>query len=220
MSLLSVQAAFSAILLVFGTAYIHILLQILLPRQYLATSAPQVLSAWVWYIPVLAFNGGLEAFLSSVATPQDLNNQSRWMAAFSVIYILAAVSFFRSRLGDASLVYANILNLAVRIIYTATFITSFYARRRVRHLLHWKAARPSMSFILSVIVSAVLIKISAYVLKIETMINGAGRISLTHIPVLIHIAVGFILGLVNVGVWWISSGRRLSLPEAGYTKSQ
>ncbi|KAG6853215.1 hypothetical protein C0991_006118 [Blastosporella zonata] len=76
-SLLSVQAAFSLVLVVFGTAYIPIVLQILLPRQYLATSAPQVLSAWVWYIPVLAFNGGLEAFLSSVATPQDLNRQSR-----------------------------------------------------------------------------------------------------------------------------------------------
>ena len=77
MSLLSVQAALSVIFLVFGTSYIPIALQILLPRQYLNTSAPEVLSAWIWYIPVLAFNGALEAFLSSVATPHDLNNQSR-----------------------------------------------------------------------------------------------------------------------------------------------
>lgn len=76
-SLLSVQAAFSIIVLVFGTVYVPILIQIILPRQYLLTSAPNVLSAWVWYIPVLAFNGGLEAFLSSVATPSDLNTQSR-----------------------------------------------------------------------------------------------------------------------------------------------
>jgi oligosaccharide translocation protein RFT1 len=33
----------------------------------------------VWYIPVLALNGGLEAFLSSVATPKDLNAQSRFV---------------------------------------------------------------------------------------------------------------------------------------------
>ncbi|KAG5340632.1 hypothetical protein C0989_000989 [Termitomyces sp. Mn162] len=76
-SLLSVQAAFSLFLVVFGTAYVPFLSHILLPRQYISTSAPQVLTAWVWYIPVLAFNGGLEAFLSSVATPQDLNKQSR-----------------------------------------------------------------------------------------------------------------------------------------------
>ena len=31
----------------------------------------------IWYIPVLAVNSGLEAFLSSVATPKDLNNQSQ-----------------------------------------------------------------------------------------------------------------------------------------------
>ncbi|GLB44124.1 putative rft-1-domain-containing protein [Lyophyllum shimeji] len=220
MLLLSVQISFSAILLVFGTAYIPILLQILLPPQYLATSAPKVLAAWVWYIPVLAFNGGLEAFLSSVATPQDLNNQSRWMAAFSAIYIVAAVSFFSLGLGDASLVYANIVNLSVRILYTVTFVTSFYARRRVRHLLHWKAVRPATSFVLSVIVSAILIKTSAYVLKIETMTNSAGRISLTRVPALLHIGVGVVLGLMNVGVWWISSGRSISLSQALSAKSK
>jgi len=71
--------AFSVLLLVFGTAYLPILLPFLLPKQYLATSAPSVLTAWVWYIPVLALNGGLEAFLSSVATPRDLNAQSRFV---------------------------------------------------------------------------------------------------------------------------------------------
>ncbi|KAF8064105.1 Rft protein-domain-containing protein [Lyophyllum atratum] len=219
-SLLSVQAAFSAVLLVFGTAYIPIFLQILLPRQYLVTSAPQVLSAWVWYIPVLAFNGGLEAFLSSVATPRDLNSQSRWMAAFSVFYIMAAVTFFRLGLGDAALVYANILNLSVRIIYTATFITSFFAHRGARRLLQWKAVLPSTPFLLSVSVSAILIRISGNLLKIETMTNNAGRISLTRTPVLLHIGSGAVLGLANVGVWWISSGRHLSLPRGQHPKSQ
>ena len=76
-SLLSVQSSMSVVLLVFGTAYMPIALPILLPQQYLSTSAPKVLAAWVWYIPVLAFNGVLEAFMSSVASPRDLNNQSR-----------------------------------------------------------------------------------------------------------------------------------------------
>ena len=76
-SLLSVQSSLSVVLLVFGTGYMPIALRILLPQQYISTSAPKVLAAWVWYIPVLAFNGVLEAFLSSVATPRDLNNQSR-----------------------------------------------------------------------------------------------------------------------------------------------
>lgn len=79
-SLLSVQTSFSIILVTFGSAYLPYALRILLPRTYLATSAPAVLSAWIWYIPVLAINGGLEAFMSSVASPADLNRQSRFVA--------------------------------------------------------------------------------------------------------------------------------------------
>jgi oligosaccharide translocation protein RFT1 len=76
-SLLSIQCSMSVVFLVFGMGYMPIALHIFLPRQYLSTSAPNVLSAWVWYIPVLACNGVLEAFLSSVASPRELNNQSR-----------------------------------------------------------------------------------------------------------------------------------------------
>ena len=78
-SLLSVQIAFSMLVVAFGSSYLPIVLQLLLPAQYISTSAPEVLSAWIWYIPVLALNGGLEAFYSSVATPQDLRTQSRWV---------------------------------------------------------------------------------------------------------------------------------------------
>ncbi|KAG5650470.1 hypothetical protein H0H81_012133 [Sphagnurus paluster] len=205
-SLLSLQAAFSVVLLVFGTAYVPIFLNILLPRQYLVTSAPQVLAAWVWYIPVLAFNGGLEAFLSSVATPNDLNAQSRWMAAFSVVYIFAAISFFRLHLGDAALVYANILNLSVRIVYTASFTTSFFARRGARNLLHWRSVIPGTPFLAIATASAVGIRVSSVVFKIET----AGKMTL---PVLFHVGVGGAMGLATIGVWWLTAGRHLALPR-------
>ena len=76
-SLLAIQCSLAVILLVFGPAYLPILLHIILPSQYLSTSAPKVLAAWLWYIPVLAVNGGLEAFLSSIANAEDLNKQSR-----------------------------------------------------------------------------------------------------------------------------------------------
>lgn len=76
-SLVSVQLELSIFFLAFGTAYLPILLPILLPPQYIATSAPQILAAWAWYIPVLAVNGGLEGFVASVANPKELNRQSR-----------------------------------------------------------------------------------------------------------------------------------------------
>lgn len=67
----------SLFVLIFGTNYITLLLNVLLPPQYLNTSAPRVLEAWIWYIPVLAVNGGLEAFIASVALTKDVNKQSR-----------------------------------------------------------------------------------------------------------------------------------------------
>jgi oligosaccharide translocation protein RFT1 len=76
-SLVSVQLELSVFYLVFGTAYLPVLLPILLPPSYMATSAPHILAAWVWYIPVLAVNGGLEGFVASVAGSQELNSQSR-----------------------------------------------------------------------------------------------------------------------------------------------
>ncbi|KAH0579724.1 hypothetical protein H2248_002564 [Termitomyces sp. 'cryptogamus'] len=215
-SLLSVQAAFSLFLVVFGTAYVPFLSHILLPRQYISTSAPQVLTAWVWYIPVLAFNGGLEAFLSSVATPQDLNKQSRWMAIFSAVYIVAAVSFFNLQLGDVSLVYANILNLSARIAYTGTFITSFFARCGARQLLNWRAVIPVTQVLFCVTASAIQILWSALFLRVEASGPEAGF----EREMFLHIGIGGLLGATNLLMWWIYSGRHMSLPRANRPKVQ
>jgi oligosaccharide translocation protein RFT1 len=79
LSILAVQCSSAVLLLVFGLAYMPIAVYILLPSQYITTSAPEILTAWVWYIPVLAVNGVLEAFLSSVSDTRNLNKQSRFV---------------------------------------------------------------------------------------------------------------------------------------------
>ncbi|KAF7353695.1 hypothetical protein MVEN_01054400 [Mycena venus] len=96
-TLLSIQTSLSLILLVFGTAY----LPIVLPRAP-AASIPFHQRA----------TRSKCAFISSVSTPRDLNKQSWWMAAFTVIYIGAAIQLYGWQIGDASLVFANIINLA------------------------------------------------------------------------------------------------------------
>ncbi|KAK2460383.1 hypothetical protein APHAL10511_007548 [Amanita phalloides] len=113
-SLVSVQISFSLFLVTFAPPYLPIVLRILLPPRYLDTSAPTVLQAWVYYIPLLAVNGGLEAFVSSVAKPSDLARQSRYMALFSALYIATTIVFYKyTLLEDASLVYANIVLLVL-----------------------------------------------------------------------------------------------------------
>ncbi|KAF8966965.1 Rft protein-domain-containing protein [Flammula alnicola] len=210
-SLLSIQTSMSVILLVFGSAYLPILLPLLLPAQYLSTSAPSVLAAWVWYIPVLAINGGLEAFLSSVATPQDLNQQSRWMIGFSVIYIASAIFLYRAGLGDASLVYANIVNLSVRIAYCLHFVTRFFSRSKPSQRFRWQDSLPSWGLCVVTALSFLLLRFSETRLSAIAIATRRGRAALLDPSVIIHVGVGVVLTLICLLTWWQTSGRYLNL---------
>ncbi|KAJ7349075.1 Rft protein-domain-containing protein [Mycena albidolilacea] len=220
-TLLSIQTSLSLILLVFGTAYLPIVLPVVLPRQYLTTSAPHVLSAWVWYIPVLALNGVLEAFISSVSTPRDLNRQSWWMAGFSVIYIGAAVQLYNWQLGDPSLVFANIINLSARIAYAVHFVSGFFSKNSARAVLNWRNALPGWRLHLACGVSWAVVRWSERRLDVlGTVARGAGFSALMSKNVLVHIATGGVFGLVCLGTWWWTEGRRHFVLARGHAKTE
>jgi len=210
-SLLSVQVSLSLIFLTFGSAYLPIFLPLLLPQQYMATSAPRILAAWIWYIPVLALNGGLEAFLSSVASPKDLNEQSRWMVAFSIIYILAAICLYRLGLGDTSLVYANILNLSARIAYCLHFISTYFINQRSQYTFRRLNAFPSWTLCITCTLSTVLLHLSKKQLDAERLAAELGRAAILNKFVLLHVGIGGALTITCLGAWWKSSGRYLNL---------
>jgi len=79
----------------------------------------------------MAFNGVLEAFFASTSTPQELRNQSRWMIVFSIIFVLAAYSLNQLGFGDSGLVYANVLNLFLRVVYCWMFVRKYFRERGV-----------------------------------------------------------------------------------------
>jgi oligosaccharide translocation protein RFT1 len=216
LSLLAIQCSLTVILLVFGPTYLPIILRIILPKQYLMTSAPKVLAAWLWYIPILAVNGGLEAFFSSVADARDLNKQSRyelstfcsilpltrqfrWMAGFSLVYISAALIFYRCGLGDASLVYANMINLSARIAYCWYFISSYFRSRGASSVLMWKDAIPQQEVLVVSAFSKVVIWCSEKMMNIDT--------ELLDIRIALHVLFGAVLGATCLGTWWMFSGR-------------
>ncbi|EED81798.1 predicted protein, partial [Postia placenta Mad-698-R] len=69
------------------------------------TSAPAILGVYIYYIPMMAFNGVLEAFFASVSSPEDLGTQSKWMFGFSFGYIFGAITLAKGLgLGDTGLV--------------------------------------------------------------------------------------------------------------------
>ncbi|KAL7282887.1 hypothetical protein ACG7TL_002302 [Trametes sanguinea] len=146
--LLTLLLAFNHLLLfavTFGPPYLSLAISLVLPRKYLATSAPSILHVYVYYIPMMAFNGVLEAFFASAACPADLRAQSRWMLIFSAAFVAAAVGFARGfGMGDAGLVWANVANLALRAGYAWAFVKRFFREQGAGDLVGWKRAVPPL----------------------------------------------------------------------------
>lgn len=119
------------LLVTFGPPYLSIATTLLLPPHFQNTSAPSILRGYVFYIPTMAFNGVLEAFFASTSTPLELRNQSRWMMVFSIIFVLTAYFLNQLGFGDSGLVYANVLNLFLRVVYCWMFARRYFRERGV-----------------------------------------------------------------------------------------
>jgi len=133
----------------------------------------------------------------------------RWMVAFSMIYILAAIVLYHFGFGDSSLVFANIFNLTVRIIYSFSFATVFFKRFPQPHLLQLKDVLPSWSLCLACSISALVIQASANHFYVSDISRKLGKAALLNSSVLLHLAVGTALGVSCLLTWWITSGSQL-----------
>lgn len=163
--LLSLLLLFTHLLLLlatFGPPYMPLAISILLPPRYHATSAPLILQTYIYYIPTMAFNGLLEAFLASTSTPADLRTQSRWMVIFSIVFVMTAVVLSKGlHWGDAGLVWANVANLGLRALYAWVFARTFYIRRGAGELVRWRRTLPPLPVFAMFAVAAIVTRWSA-----------------------------------------------------------
>ncbi|KAI9885752.1 MAG: hypothetical protein M1823_002430 [Watsoniomyces obsoletus] len=112
-----------------GPSKAPLLLRIVAGERWTASGAGDVLATYCYYIPLLAINGVTEAFVSAVATPGELNRQSIWMFAFSIGFAGAGYVFLRVLdWGAQGLVWANVVNMLFRIIWSGAFITRYFGR--------------------------------------------------------------------------------------------
>ncbi|KAL4947748.1 Rft protein-domain-containing protein [Aspergillus filifer] len=103
-------------------------------RKWSAPEVDDLLALYCYYIPFLAFNGIGEAFVSSTASPAELRKQAAWMSLFSVFFASAAYLFLSmGGLGARGLVYANIVNMFIRIVWSFSFIRR-YLQQQKTHL--------------------------------------------------------------------------------------
>lgn len=125
-SLLHFYALLSLVSTALGPTLAPLLLHIVAGSRWTNTAAPAVLAAYCYYIPLLALNGILEAFVSAAATPAQLRQQSAWMLAFSAAF--ATTGFLVLKvwdLGASGLVLANAVNMALRICWSWHFVQTY-----------------------------------------------------------------------------------------------
>ena len=115
-----------------------------------------LLATYSYSIPFLAYNGILDAFVTSVATPAQLGVQSFWMAGFTAAYLASAYVLLRVLdLGARGLVIGNMLNMSLRIAWSVVFVRRYFARQGVR--VDMTRMRPSSKTIASCVGTAALL---------------------------------------------------------------
>jgi len=128
-NILKAYQILSVLILPIGPVIVPTVLTIIGGSRWASPKVSDLLSLYCYYIPFLAFNGITEAFVSSAADPREIRVQTVWMGAFSACYALAAYFFLEVwSLGAYGLVLANIVNMAVRTLWSYRFIRSFLVK--------------------------------------------------------------------------------------------
>ncbi|KAI9718136.1 MAG: Oligosaccharide translocation protein rft1 [Chrysothrix sp. TS-e1954] len=103
------------------------LLQVIAGNRWIEAGAGDVLAVYCYYIPLLALNGVSEAFVAAVANEEDLRKQSSFMGVYSVIFASAAFILIKvMKLGASGIVWANCLNMSLRIVFNRAYIENFF----------------------------------------------------------------------------------------------
>ncbi|KAL8871499.1 MAG: hypothetical protein Q9174_002677 [Haloplaca sp. 1 TL-2023] len=138
----------SVIMMAVGPTIAPILLRIVAGSRWSQSEASSVLAAYCYYIPLLALNGILEAFVSAAATPAELRVQSAWMVAFSAVF--ASTGFLVLKVweqGARGLVVANGVNMLCRIAWSWHFVDTHLRREGTR--IKYTDVVPSLGLVLS-----------------------------------------------------------------------
>lgn len=103
-----------------------LLYHVLRGSRWMNTSAPRLLQEYLFLLPLLGFNGILEAFVQATASEKQLGRMSRALLAWSAIYC-ACCYIAVSMLGmkEDALIWANAVTMACRIAYSASYIADF-----------------------------------------------------------------------------------------------
>ncbi|KAJ1939453.1 Oligosaccharide translocation protein rft1, partial [Linderina macrospora] len=114
------QLLLGSILVVFGTLYSSTFMALLGQDD---PTASNTMSMYCLYLPLMGLNGFLEAFVHSVADRNQLLHVNIWMIICTITYVVISVQILSVlQLGSAGIVAANMVNMAMRIVYCTRFV--------------------------------------------------------------------------------------------------
>ncbi|KAF2145104.1 uncharacterized protein K452DRAFT_265730 [Aplosporella prunicola CBS 121167] len=139
-----------------GPTLAPLLLRLVAGARWADTEAGDTLATYCFYVPLLALNGVTEAFVASVAGNAELAAQSVYMGGFFAGFAGAAWLFLQVlQLGARGLVFANCVNMLMRIVWGLGFIKRYFARNG-EHFDYLATLPKGMSIAAAVTVPGVL----------------------------------------------------------------
>ncbi|KAK2873660.1 hypothetical protein FQN49_002193 [Arthroderma sp. PD_2] len=112
-----------------GPAAVPLAINLIIGSHWDSLQTQQVLSSYCYYLPFLAVNGITEALVSAAATNSELRLQTKWMGILSALFVAAAYVFLKiTQSGVYGLLWANLVNMAARIIWSTFFIMRFFEK--------------------------------------------------------------------------------------------
>ena len=128
--ILKLYGLISLLAVTVGPVLAPILLRIVAGSKWADSGAAEVLSKYCYYIPLLAINGVTEAFVSAVANTKELRNQSVYMGVFFAGFAASAFVFLRVLdLKASGLIFANCVNMMLRISWSFSFIYKYFGEK-------------------------------------------------------------------------------------------
>ncbi|KAK6431542.1 Oligosaccharide translocation protein rft1 [Oleoguttula sp. CCFEE 5521] len=130
--LLQAYGIMSLIAFAVGPSAAPLLLNLVAGPKWSSTGAGEVLGTYCYYIPLLAINGVSEAFVAATASTKDLRRQSIWMGVFFAGFAGSAYAFMRVLgHGAEGLIYANCVNMVLRIVFNLDYVKSYFSERNI-----------------------------------------------------------------------------------------
>lgn len=152
--LVKLQIYLSLIFVCFCPFYTTPLLyHVLRGSRWMNTSAPRLLQEYLFLLPLLGFNGILEAFVQATASEKQLGQMSKALLGWSAIYCACCyVAVSMLGMKEDALIWANGVTMACRIAYSSGYINQFCkSHHRVFSIssIVWQSRLPVLACILS-----------------------------------------------------------------------